>query len=141
VCTYVRLQVRLIKPLEADGTLLPRDKSTLREAVKAGDFSVVERDGTVVSARHRDMISLLPLPLPLTDPRARGLTDMCGGLIGLCLQIACASLTLFKDQPPPGSPASLDDPALPAGETQRGDYVAEVGCIGEPHDLDRQTDR
>eukprot|EP01047_Picozoa_sp_COSAG01_P100959 COSAG01_NODE_30744_length_610_cov_0.909980_2_plen_36_part_01 len=36
------MQVRLIKPLEADGTLLPRGKSTLREAVKAGDFSVVE---------------------------------------------------------------------------------------------------
>ena len=41
--------MRLIQPLELDGTLVPRSEESVRQGCEAGNFHVVERDGTVIA--------------------------------------------------------------------------------------------
>ena len=66
---------KLLAPLEADGTLVRRDKAALIRDVGAGRFTVVERDGKVVGSA-----ALVPYPAGRAaevaafaiDPRYRG---------------------------------------------------------------------
>ena len=66
---------KLLAPLEADGTLIRRDKKALLRDVAAGRFTVVERDGKVVASAalvmYTEAVSAEVAAFAV-DPRYRG---------------------------------------------------------------------
>ena len=63
----LRALLNLIRPLEADGTLVKRPREAIKRMCEAGEFYVVEREGTVMACATLKLFSGEPYKSTTAD--------------------------------------------------------------------------
>ena len=138
--------LRLTRPLELDGTLVPRTEGSLRAGVADGNFHVIEREGTIIACASLTIYSEgLGIPPERSWSFDRGSAPRTDHDVGRCIQ--CLASQFMR---PILEPTRCASPALilrllshrSHQAEEEDEMTAEIGCIAvDPNAQKRGTVR